>query len=67
MVGQRHEKMLLNQTRAGYFCGDGTGVGKGRQIAAIIAGMFWPMPDSVWYLITYNNGAFVLRRPQTTF
>jgi len=39
MVGQRHEKMLNNQIRAGYFCGDGTGVGKGRQIAAIIAGM----------------------------
>lgn len=38
MVGQRHDKMLANQTRAGYFCGDGTGVGKGRQIAAIIAG-----------------------------
>ena len=36
-VGLRHERILENKERAGYFIGDGTGVGKGRQIAAIIA------------------------------
>lgn len=55
MVGQRHEKMLLNQTRAGYFCGDGTGVGKGRQIAAIIADNFLKgRRKSVWF--SASNG-----------
>jgi hypothetical protein len=32
---------LADGTRAGYLCGDGTGVGKGRQIAAIIADNFF--------------------------
>lgn len=36
-AGQRHEKILPNGQRAGIFIGDGTGVGKGREIAAIIA------------------------------
>jgi hypothetical protein len=32
----RHEKMLPSGKRAGFFIGDGTGVGKGRELAAII-------------------------------
>jgi hypothetical protein len=36
-AGQRHEQHLQDGTRAGIFIGDGTGVGKGREIAAIIA------------------------------
>ena len=39
-VGMRHQKILPSKERAGYFIGDGTGVGKGRQIAAIIADNF---------------------------
>ena len=35
-AGQAHEKFLPNGERKGYFIGDGTGVGKGRQIAGII-------------------------------
>ncbi|KAL6066398.1 Protein strawberry notch 2 [Balamuthia mandrillaris] len=35
-AGSRHELMLEDGERAGYFIGDGTGVGKGREIAAII-------------------------------
>lgn len=35
-AGQAHEKFLPNGERRGYFIGDGTGVGKGRQIAAVI-------------------------------
>lgn len=35
-AGQAHETILPNGERKGYFIGDGTGVGKGREIAAII-------------------------------
>ena len=35
-AGQAHEQKLPNGERKGYFIGDGTGVGKGRQIAGII-------------------------------
>lgn len=39
-AGQAHEKMLPDGARRGYFIGDGTGVGKGREIAGIIADNF---------------------------
>lgn len=39
-AGQAHEQMLPNGTRKGFFIGDGTGVGKGRQIAGIIMDNF---------------------------
>lgn len=35
-AGQAHERKLPSGERKGYFIGDGTGVGKGRQIAGII-------------------------------
>lgn len=35
-AGQAHEKMLPDGTRQGFMVGDGTGVGKGRQIAGVI-------------------------------
>ena len=35
-VLQQHEKILPSRVRAGFFIGDGTGVGKGRELAAII-------------------------------
>ena len=35
-AGQANEQILPDGERRGYFIGDGTGVGKGRQIAAII-------------------------------
>lgn len=35
-AGQAHEQKLPSGERKGYFIGDGTGVGKGRQIAGII-------------------------------
>jgi hypothetical protein len=34
-TGQRHEQLLPNGQRGGFFIGDGTGVGKGRQIAGM--------------------------------
>ena len=33
---QKHLELLPNSHRAGFFLGDGTGVGKGRQIAAMM-------------------------------
>lgn len=35
LAGQRHEQKLANGARAGFLLGDGTGVGKGRTLAAI--------------------------------
>lgn len=35
-AGQAHSELLPNGSRKGFFIGDGTGVGKGREIAAII-------------------------------
>lgn len=35
-AGQAHEEMLPSGERKGYFIGDGTGVGKGREIASIM-------------------------------
>jgi hypothetical protein len=34
-AGQRHQMRLPDGSRAGYFIGDGTGVGKGRELAGI--------------------------------
>lgn len=39
-AGQAHEQMLGNGERKGYFIGDGTGVGKGREISGIILDNF---------------------------
>ncbi|XP_064639306.1 uncharacterized protein LOC135494911 [Lineus longissimus] len=37
---QRHQLILPNGTRAGFFIGDGAGVGKGRQISGIVLDNF---------------------------
>ena len=36
LTGQRHQTRLPNGSIGGFFIGDGTGVGKGRQVAAIV-------------------------------
>lgn len=36
LAGQSHQNILPDGTRQGFFIGDGTGVGKGREIAAIL-------------------------------
>jgi len=35
-AGQAHSEFLPDKSRKGYFIGDGTGVGKGREIASIL-------------------------------
>lgn len=39
-AGQAHERILPSGQRAGFFIGDGTGIGKGREIAGIILDNF---------------------------
>ncbi|MBQ1233659.1 MAG: strawberry notch family protein [Clostridia bacterium] len=48
-AGQAHEQKLPDGKRKGFFIGDGTGVGKGRQIAGIILDNFMQGRDkAVW-------------------
>ena len=48
-AGQAHEQMLPSGVRKGYFIGDGTGVGKGRQLSGIIMDNFQQGRDkAVW-------------------
>lgn len=48
-AGQAHEQKLPDGSRKGFFIGDGTGVGKGRQIAGIILDNFMQGRDkAVW-------------------
>ena len=50
---QRHLKILPNGNRAGFFIGDGAGVGKGRQIAGIILDNFARgRCKSIWFSIS---------------
>ena len=41
-AGQRHEQRLPDGSRAGYYVGDGTGVGEGRILAGIILDKLQP-------------------------
>ena len=53
-AGQRHEQRLASGARGGFFVGDGTGVGKGRVLAGIIAdNWFQGRQRSVWFSV--NN------------
>lgn len=56
-AGQAHGDMLPDGNRRGYFIGDGTGVGKGREIAGIILDN-WNQgrKKAVW--ITFNSSLF---------
>ena len=51
-AGQAHEKKLADGRRRGYFIGDGTGVGKGRQISGIILDNFRNGREkAVWFSV----------------
>lgn len=54
-AGQAHEQLLSSGSRKGYFIGDGTGVGKGREISGIILdNMSQGRKKAVW--VSYNEG-----------
>lgn len=54
-AGQAHSELLLNGSRKGFFIGDGTGVGKGREISGIILdNMMQGRTKAVW--VSFNEG-----------
>lgn len=54
-AGQAHSEVLPNGSRKGFFIGDGTGVGKGREISGIILDNFAQgRKKAVW--VSFNEG-----------
>lgn len=54
-AGQAHSTMLPNGSRKGFFIGDGTGVGKGREISGILMdNMMQGRKKAVW--VSFNEG-----------
>ncbi|HOW63120.1 MAG TPA: strawberry notch family protein, partial [Candidatus Contendobacter sp.] len=54
-AGQAHSEVLPNGARKGFFIGDGTGVGKGREIAGVILdNLMRGRTKAVW--ISFNEG-----------
>ena len=54
-AGQAHDERLPNGSRKGFFIGDGTGVGKGREISGVILDNLAQGRDkAVW--VSFNRG-----------
>ena len=54
-AGQAHSELLPNGSRKGFFIGDGTGVGKGREISGIIMdNLMQGRNKAVW--VSFNEG-----------
>ena len=54
-AGQAHSEVLPNGSRKGFFIGDGTGVGKGREISGVILDNLAQGRDkAVW--VSFNRG-----------
>ena len=64
-AGQRHEQRLPDGSRAGFFVGDGTGVGKGRVLAGIIADNWNQGRDRAIWLSVNNDLLESARRDLT--
>src|SRR5438874_9122293 len=64
-AGQRHEQRLPDGSRAGFFVGDGTGVGKGRALAGIIADNWNQMRQRAIWLSVNNDLLDSARRDLT--
>ncbi|MCU1266182.1 MAG: primase traC (modular protein) [Acidobacteria bacterium] len=64
-AGQRHEQQLPDSSRAGFFVGDGTGVGKGRILAGIIADNFNQGRERALWLSVNNDLIEATRRDLT--
>src|SRR5947209_3893231 len=64
-AGQRHEQRLADGSRAGFFVGDGTGVGKGRILAGIIADNFNQRRERALWLSVNNDLLEATRRDLT--
>ena len=57
---QRHQMILANGQRAGFFIGDGAGVGKGRQVSDVVRSADSPL---VWPLCSYPRVYWVWQIP----
>ncbi|HEY6802921.1 MAG TPA: strawberry notch family protein [Pyrinomonadaceae bacterium] len=64
-AGQRHAQRLADESRAGFFVGDGTGVGKGRILAGIIADNFNQGRERALWLSVNNDLLEATRRDLT--
>ena len=64
-AGQRHEQRLPDDSRAGFFVGDGTGVGKGRILAGVIADNFNQGRERALWLSVNNDLIEATRRDLT--
>jgi predicted RNA methylase len=64
-AGQRHEQRLCDGSRAGFFVGDGTGVGKGRVLAGIIADNWNQRRERALWLSVNNDLLESARRDLT--
>ncbi|HYX29129.1 MAG TPA: strawberry notch family protein, partial [Pyrinomonadaceae bacterium] len=64
-AGQRHKQRLPDGSRAGFFVGDGTGVGKGRILAGIIADNFNQGRERALWLSVNNDLLEATRRDLT--
>src|SRR5437667_10411664 len=64
-AGQRHEQRLPDGSRAGFFVGDGTGVGKGRVLAGIIADNWHQSRQRALWLSVNNDLLESARRDLT--
>ena len=64
-AGQRHEQRLADGSRAGFFVGDGTGVGKGRILAGIVADNFNQGRKRALWLSVNNDLLEATRRDLT--
>ena len=61
-AGQRHEQRLPDGARGGFYVGDGTGVGKGRVLAAIIADNWFQNRRRALWLSVNNTLVDAARR-----
>jgi hypothetical protein len=61
-AGQRHDQRLATGARSGYYVGDGTGVGKGRVLAAIIADNWFQNRRRALWLSVNNDLLEATRR-----
>ena len=64
-AGQRHEQRLPDGSRGGFFVGDGTGVGKGRVLAGIIADNWNQSRERALWLSVNNDLLESARRDLT--
>ena len=62
-AGQAHSGLLPNGSRKGFFIGDGTGVGKGREISGIILDNMMQGRNKAVWISFYDSAGFDRESP----